>query len=147
LNGTSVAARGTTGPVRENHQIFYSERERGSRSRPRSASPSGGAAEDCSHVLPDAAQLAAHGDLGDAVDQREQAVEQREGKRADARAAEQDHAERDGHPTAEAEVDLNMSGVPSYRTLNCSQRIWPAGIPSFRKPLESAVIMAGGPHM
>src|ERR1700688_1203715 len=39
------------------------------------------------------------------------------------------------------------SRFPRQRRLNCSQRIRLAGIPSCRKPLESAVIMAGGARM
>ena len=49
------------------------------------AIPSGSALEDGSHVPPDAAQVAARSDLDDAIGQREQAVEQREGEGTEAR--------------------------------------------------------------
>jgi hypothetical protein len=37
--------------------------------------------------------------------------------------------------------------IGAQRTLNCSQRIRPAGMPSCWKPLARAVIILGGPHM
>ncbi|MFZ3389324.1 MAG: MFS transporter, partial [Buttiauxella gaviniae] len=65
-----------------------------------------------SHVPSDAAQLAARGDLGDAIGQREQAVEQCQGEGADARTHEQDHAEGDGHQAAEQEQRPGARGFP-----------------------------------
>ena len=81
-------------------EIFYCVFRTCSWSLVQSHGSSGGAAEDRVHVLSGTAQLDAHADLGDAVAQREQAVEEREGFRAYAGAGEQDHAEGDGYRAA-----------------------------------------------
>jgi hypothetical protein len=57
------------------------------------------------------AQLDAHHDLRDAVDDAEQPEQQREGYRAHAGAGEQHHAEQDGHQSAQDEQRPGARGL------------------------------------
>src|SRR5215831_15730345 len=71
-------------------------------------------------VLPDRvqglagpAQLNAHRDLRDAVDQGEQAEQQGKGDRADAGAGEEQDAEQDGHQATDDEQRAGAGGLPA----------------------------------
>ena len=48
---------------------------------------------------------------------------------------------------AEGVSEFRRSGAADQRTSNCSQRMRLPGTPSFRKPVEKACIIGGGPHM
>ena len=81
--------------------------------RPRVVDYSGGPGHDRVQVVAGPAQFDADDDLGDAVDQGEQAEQQGEGDRADARAGEQHHTEGDGHQSTQDEHRACPGGLPA----------------------------------
>src|SRR5215831_1324482 len=77
----------------------------------RSRASSGSVLQDLAYGVPSPAQLDAHHDLRHAVDDAEQAEQQREGDRTDAGTGEQHHTERDGHKPAQDEQRAGARGL------------------------------------
>ena len=65
------------------------------------------------HVAANTAELDAHGDLGDAVDDAVQAEQQGESDRTDVRPGEQHDTEGDGHQPAQDEQRPGACGLPA----------------------------------
>src|SRR5215472_5060818 len=79
--------------------------------RVRSRASSGSVLQDVVYGAPGPAQLDAHHDLRHAVDDAEQAEQQREGDRTDAGTGEQHDTERDGHKPAQDEQRAGARGL------------------------------------